>query len=96
MSDHTFNTDGSYFYPATSDLNGPFIPASDIPPYWNSSFQGTVSTVNGTTWPLLEVEPRRYRFRILDADNFRAMSLKIVRDPIAIPHFVCFAPAANA
>jgi bilirubin oxidase len=33
----------------------------------------------------MSVEPRRYRFRILDADNFRAMSLKIVRDPIARP-----------
>jgi len=85
LSDHTFNTDGSIFFPATSDLTGPFVPASDIPPYWNSSFQGTVSTVNGTTWPLLEVEPRRYRFRILDGDNFRAMQLKIVRDPIARP-----------
>ena len=85
LADHTFNTDGSFFYPSTSDLTGPYIPASDIPPYWNSSFQGTVSTVNGTTWPLMEVEPRRYRFRILDANNFRAMSLKIVRDPIARP-----------
>jgi bilirubin oxidase len=85
LSDQTFNTDGSLFFPATSDLTGPFIPASDIPPYWNSSFQGTVSTVNGTTWPLMSVEPRRYRFRILDADNFRAMSLKVVRDPIARP-----------
>jgi bilirubin oxidase len=85
LADHSFNTDGSLFYPSTSDLTGPFIPASDIPPYWNSSFQGTVSTVNGTTWPLMEVEPRRYRFRILDANNFRAMSLKIVRDPIARP-----------
>jgi len=85
LSDQTFNTDGSLFFPANSDLTGPYIPASDIPPYWNSSFQGTVSTVNGTTWPLMEVEPRRYRFRILDANNFRAMSLKIVRDPIARP-----------
>ncbi|HEU5157231.1 MAG TPA: bilirubin oxidase, partial [Streptosporangiaceae bacterium] len=85
LADHTFNTDGSLFYPSTSDLTGPYIPASDIPPYWNSSFQGTVSTVNGTTWPVMDVEPRRYRFRILDANNFRAMSLKVVRDPIARP-----------
>jgi bilirubin oxidase len=85
LSDQSFNPDGSLFFPATSDLTGPYIPASDIPPYWNSSFQGTVSTVNGTTWPRMDVEPRRYRFRILDANNFRAMSLKIVRDPIARP-----------
>ncbi|GAA3613597.1 multicopper oxidase domain-containing protein [Nonomuraea rosea] len=85
LQDKTFNDDGSLFFPGTSDLTGPYIPASDIPPYWNSSFQGTASTVNGTTWPMLEVEPRRYRFRLLNADNFRTMSLKIVRDPAARP-----------
>jgi spore coat protein A, manganese oxidase len=85
LSDKTFNADGSLFFPSTSDLTGPYIPDSDIPPYWNSSFQGTVSTVNGNTWPVLEVEPRRYRFRILDADNFRAMSLKVVRNATARP-----------
>ncbi|HEY7484279.1 MAG TPA: multicopper oxidase domain-containing protein [Streptosporangiaceae bacterium] len=85
LQDKSFNADGSISYPATSDLTGPKIPASDIPPYWNSSVQGTTSTVNGNTWPILEVEPRRYRFRILDMDNFRAYSLKIVRDPIARP-----------
>jgi FtsP/CotA-like multicopper oxidase with cupredoxin domain len=31
------------------------------------------------------VEPRRYRFRILDMDNFRVPSLKIVRDPLKRP-----------
>jgi spore coat protein A, manganese oxidase len=85
LSDHSFNADGSLFFPNKSDLTGPFIPNSDIPPYWNSSFQGTVSTVNGNTWPVLNVEPRRYRFRILDADNFRAMSLKVVRNATARP-----------
>lgn len=85
LSDQSFNTDGSLFFPSTSNLTGPYVPASDVPPYWNSNFQGTVSTVNGNTWPLLQVEPRRYRFRILDADNFRAMSLKVVSDPIARP-----------
>ncbi|HEX6472792.1 MAG TPA: multicopper oxidase domain-containing protein, partial [Streptosporangiaceae bacterium] len=85
LQDKSFNADGSIFFPSTSDLTGPYIPASDIPPYWNSSFQGTVMTVNGNTWPVLEVEPRRYRFRILDMDNFRVPSLKIVRDPIPRP-----------
>jgi bilirubin oxidase len=85
LSDQSFNSDGSLFFPSTSNLTGPYVPASDIPPYWNPNFQGTVSTVNGNTWPLLQVEPRRYRFRILDSDNFRAMTLKIVSDPIARP-----------
>lgn len=85
LSDQSFNPDGSLFFPSTSNLTGPYIPASDVPPYWNSNFQGTVSMVNGNTWPVLNVEPRRYRFRILDANNFRAMTLKIVTDPIARP-----------
>ncbi|MBO0772210.1 MAG: multicopper oxidase domain-containing protein [Actinobacteria bacterium] len=88
LQDKSFNADGSLFFPDHSDQTvppGDFIPNSDIPPYWNSSFQGTVSTVNGNTWPVLEVEPRRYRFRILDMDNFRVPQIKIVRDPIARP-----------
>jgi spore coat protein A len=85
LQDKSFNPDGSISYPSTSDLTGPYIPASDIPPYWNSSVQGTTSTVNGNTWPVLEVEPRRYRFRILDMDNFRPYMLKIVRNPTARP-----------
>lgn len=85
LQDKSFNPDGSVFFPNHSDLAGPYIPDSDIPPYWNSSFSGTASMVNGNTWPVLEVEPRRYRFRLLDGNNFRAMSLKIVRDPLARP-----------
>ncbi|HEX4812228.1 MAG TPA: multicopper oxidase domain-containing protein [Nonomuraea sp.] len=85
LQDKTFNADGSLFYPSVTDLAGPVAPASDIPPYWNSSVSGNSSTVNGTTWPLLEVEPRRYRFRFLNADNFRTRSLKIVRNPVARP-----------
>jgi spore coat protein A, manganese oxidase len=93
LQDKSFNADGSIFFPDHSDLTGPYIPNTDIPPYWNSSFQGTVSTVNGNSWPILEVEPRRYRFRFLDADNFRTYGLKIVTPanvtarpaPIAVP-----------
>jgi FtsP/CotA-like multicopper oxidase with cupredoxin domain len=88
LTDTTFNQDGSLFFPDHSDLTGPYVPDSDIPPYWNSSFQGEVSMVNGNTWPVLEVEPRRYRFRLLDANNFRALSLKIVRNPTARPGHV--------
>ena len=32
--------------------------------------------VNGNTWPKLEVEPRRYRFRLLNACNSRFLILK--------------------
>jgi bilirubin oxidase len=39
--------------------------------------------VNGRTWPFLEVEPRRYRMRILNACNARFVILKVVTDPLA-------------
>jgi spore coat protein A, manganese oxidase len=91
LSDQSFNPDGSLFFPTHSNLTGPYIPDSDIPPYWNSSFTGTVMTVNGNAWPVLEVEPRRYRFRFLDADNFRAPKLKIVK-----PQDVRMRPGTNA
>jgi spore coat protein A, manganese oxidase len=85
LSDHQFNSDGSLFFPSTSNLDGPYVPTTDVPPYWNNTFQGNVSTVNGNTWPVLTVEPRRYRFRILDADNFRTYNLRITRNATANP-----------
>jgi bilirubin oxidase len=84
LADKTFNTDGSIFFPTNrTDVPGPFIPFSDIPPYWNPVFTGQTITVNGNTWPFLAVEPRRYRFRILNASNIRPYLLKVVSDPAA-------------
>lgn len=78
LTDQTFNQDGSLFFPSTSNLTGPYAPTTNVPPYWNSSFQGDVSLVNGQTWPVMTVEPRRYRFRINDMSNFRTYQIKIV------------------
>jgi FtsP/CotA-like multicopper oxidase with cupredoxin domain len=38
--------------------------------------------VNGRTWPSLQVEPRRYRFRMLNGCNSRFLILKIVSNPL--------------
>ncbi len=38
---------------------------------------------NGRTWPVLPVEPRRYRFRFLNGCNARFLIIKIVTDPVA-------------
>ena len=40
--------------------------------------------VNGKTWPKLEVEPRRYRFRLLNGCNSRFLILRW-SDPVARP-----------
>jgi len=89
LQDRSFNTDGSLFFPNSRDFfgdippGGPFIPTTDVPPIWNPEFFGNMTVVNGNTWPTLQVEPRRYRFRLLNACNTRVFMLKIVSNPLA-------------
>ena len=101
IQDRAFNSDGSLFYPgdraffeglAKDDLKIPFIPnqtkdghSSDVSPIWNPEFFSNVILVNGNSWPKLDVEKRRYRFRILNASDSRFMILKIASDAIARP-----------
>ncbi|MMZ58327.1 Spore coat protein A [compost metagenome] len=71
--DRSFNPDGSLYYPPTSDQNDPRLPyPSLVPP-----FDADTILVNGKVWPFLEVEPRKYRFRILNASNGRILTLKM-------------------
>lgn len=87
IQDRSFNADGSLFYPDGREFfdgfAGPYIPGSDVPPIWNPEFFGNTMVVNGRTWPHLEVEPRRYRFRVLNGCNSRFLILKIIGDPLA-------------
>jgi spore coat protein A len=41
---------------------------------------GPLTAVNGTIWPLLEVEPTTYRFRLLNGSNARTYRLVLLRD----------------
>jgi bilirubin oxidase len=68
---------------AFDDFAGPYIPDSDISPIHNPEVFGNTMVVNGRTWPVLQVEPRRYRFRFLNGCNARFLVLKIVTDPLA-------------
>ncbi len=87
IQDRSFNADGSLFYPNTraffDGFGGPYIPDSDVSPIWNPEFFGNTMVVNGRTWPFLEVERRRYRFRFLNGCNARFLILKVVTDPLA-------------
>jgi FtsP/CotA-like multicopper oxidase with cupredoxin domain len=80
IQDRSFNVDGSLFYPDSraffDEYTGPYIPHTDISPIWNPEFFGNCMVVNGRTWPYLDVEPRRYRFRILNACQSRFVILK--------------------
>ncbi|MCI0747215.1 MAG: multicopper oxidase [Verrucomicrobia subdivision 3 bacterium] len=102
IQDRSFNADSSLFYPDNraffegleqAQFQVPFIPdpacdgrPSDISPIWNPEFFGNTMVVNGRTWPLLKVEPRRYRFRLLNGCNSRFLILKLVTgDPTTRP-----------
>ena len=80
IQDRAFNADGSLFYPDSraffDDYPGPYIPTTDISPIWNPEFFGNTMVVNGRTWPYLNVEQRRYRFRLLNGCNSRFLVLK--------------------
>jgi spore coat protein A len=69
--------------PTVPYLDVPFIPdtacdgePSDVSPIWNPEFFGNMMVVNGFTWPYLEVEQRRYRFRFLNGCNSRFLILR--------------------
>ena len=92
IQDRSFKPDCSLFYPdnraffeglSVDELRIPFIPEpakdgpSDIAPIWNPEFFGNAIVVNGVSWPFLEVEQRRYRFRFLNGCNSRFLILKM-------------------
>ncbi|WP_437979364.1 multicopper oxidase [Sorangium sp. So ce295] len=81
IQDRSFNDDGSLFYPASRglapELADIYIPKGDISPIWVPEFFGDVLVVNGQAWPYLEVEQRRYRFRILNGSASRFLILKM-------------------
>jgi spore coat protein A, manganese oxidase len=79
IQDRSFNSDGSLFYPDTraffDGITGPYLPDTDISPIWNPEFFGNCIMVNGATWPFLNVEQRRYRFRLLNGCDSRFLIL---------------------
>jgi spore coat protein A len=67
IQDRLFNPDGTFLYP-TSDIPGVV---------WIGEYFGDVMLVNGKVWPFLDVEPRLYRFRVLNGCNARILNLDI-------------------
>jgi FtsP/CotA-like multicopper oxidase with cupredoxin domain len=84
VQDRIFNDDGSLFYPDSraffDEYEGPFMPEAPVSPIWNPEFFGDTMMVNGKTWPYLEVEPRLYRFRLLNGTNSRFLVLKFDKE----------------
>jgi spore coat protein A len=78
LADRQFDTNGQLFFPDSdaSGLNGgPGNP--DVHPYWIPEFFGDVITVNGKAWPVMDVQPRRYRFRFVNASNARFYTMQL-------------------
>jgi len=85
IQDRAFNADGSLFYPDSrvffDGITGPYIPDTDISPIWNPEFFGNMIIANGSTWPFLAVEQRRYRLRFLNGCQSRFLILDFSEIP---------------
>jgi spore coat protein A, manganese oxidase len=68
IQDRMFTTDGSLYYPNMGNMMGPAN--STMPEMF-----GDHILVNGMAWPYLEVEPRPYRFRVLNGADSRFFNL---------------------
>jgi len=84
FQDRSINADGSLNYP----VQGEGVPQT-IPPIWVPEFFGDLGLVNGKIFPFLDVEPRKYRFRMLNASNARFLHLTLAdsRNPLETLHF---------
>lgn len=69
IQDRMFTKEGQLYYPSLPASMG--VPEPSVAP----EFFGDFILVNGATWPVLEVEPRPYRFRILNGSDSRFYNL---------------------
>jgi spore coat protein A len=72
VQDRQFKPDGTFLYPTSG------IPGAT----WIGEYFGDVMLVNGKVWPFLNVEPRLYRFRILNGCNARILNLDVGGAPM--------------
>ncbi|HEX6334180.1 MAG TPA: multicopper oxidase domain-containing protein [Flavisolibacter sp.] len=69
IQDRMFTVNGQLFYPSAPAIPG--TPAPGVMP----EFFGDFILVNGMAWPVLDVEPRKYRFRMLNGSDSRFYNL---------------------
>jgi spore coat protein A len=68
FQDRTFESNGDLFYPSGTDDD------------YEAEFAGDIPVVNGKVYPHLEVEPRPYRFRLLNGSNNRVFNLRFYNE----------------
>jgi spore coat protein A len=74
IQDRMFYPDGTLAYPDAAWIAPD---GSSIIPSHQPEFFGQVILVNGKAWPFLNVEPRQYRFRLLNGSDSRFYNLWI-------------------
>src|SRR5262249_7031770 len=67
LCDRMLDSEARFYYPVSPDPESPWVP----------EVFGDAFLVNGKLYPYLEVEPRKYRFRMLNASNSRFFHLAI-------------------
>lgn len=67
LCDRLLTADAQLYYPVSGNSQAPWVP----------EMFGNAMLVNGALLPYLQVEPRRYRFRVLNAANARFFNLKL-------------------
>ncbi len=90
IQDRLFDTEGQLFWPAYEGEvpygdfitgEGAVLPPEVFPvnggPTALAEMFGNIMLVNGKAWPKLEVEPRKYRFRLLNGSDSRFYILKL-------------------
>jgi spore coat protein A len=83
IQDRMFTADGQLYWPSTleefyseEEIEG----MSEDVPRTNTilpEFMGDHILVNGEAWPYLDVEPRKYRFRLLNGSDSRVYTLRL-------------------
>jgi len=87
LQDRSLDQNGQLVYAPTHE-DGVKLP----PGVWGPEFFGDLPVVNGSIYPYLDVEPRPYRFRILNGANSRFFNLyfNLAKRATDIPSLVPF------
>jgi spore coat protein A len=87
LQDRTLDDQGQLVYSPTFDDG-----EKPSPGLWAPELFGDLPVVNGAIYPYLQVEPRRYRLRVLNGANSRFFNLffNLAKSPTDIPSLVSF------
>jgi spore coat protein A len=87
VQDRVLDEKSQLVYRPTNDDGTPLPPGT-----WGPAFFGNVPLVNGAIYPYLDVEPRLYRLRLLNASNSRFYNFyfNTAKSPYDIPSIIPF------